>query len=664
MTNKFHLFAGAVRAQFNEMALEPLFVVNTDRDEIWQRYLAAFPPGTDPMFRKRTEHDCACCRAFIRQAGNVVAVQNGALTSIWDVGGLPSPYQEVADAMSEYVKACPIRDVYLTRDPAIGTPTSHEYTEGQETLRWNHFAVLAPERFTSNKAAEVQGDKRTTFAVLKRGITELTPDAVQTVADLIAENAIYRGAEFGPRVAEFKALQDRVLAANEAERDWLIWRMIDSHAARFRNSAIGALVQDLSEGKPVEAAVRSYETMVAPQNYKRPTSLITKGMVEKAMETIRERGLESALERRHARFSDVSVNDVLFVDNAVRGQMKGGIEGLLMEQVKPAKFDAKKAEPISIEAFLRDVLPKTTALQVHLENGALGNLMSMTAPVHADAKPLFRWGNSFGWSYDGNVTDSIKERVKSAGGKVEGVAMRVSLAWSNYDDLDLHIIEPDGNRIYFGNKCGMLDVDMNAGRGTTRQPVENVRWVRPPRDGTYDVVVHQYSQRERIDVGFTVEIESAAGLETFSYERAVSNFVPVASVLIQGGRVEKILPASGIKHGTPQREKWGVTTQSLVRVNSIVQSPNYWDRLVGNKHWFFILEGCKNPDPVRGIYNEFLAADLEAHRKVFEILGEKTKCPPADEQMSGLGFSSTKKDQVTVVATGPSLSKAYTIAFG
>lgn len=39
-----------------------LFEVDIDRDELWQAYLSAFPDGTNPMFRKRTVHDCSVCR--------------------------------------------------------------------------------------------------------------------------------------------------------------------------------------------------------------------------------------------------------------------------------------------------------------------------------------------------------------------------------------------------------------------------------------------------------------------------------------------------------------------------------------------------------------------------------------------------------------------------
>jgi len=666
--SNFKPFAVAIRKRFGEMAAEPLFEVAADRDAIWETYLNSFPAGTNLIFRQRTEHDCSCCKAFIRNTGGVVAIQNGALSSIWDVMAVPEPYQTVADAMSAYVKSLAIRDVFLTPFNVHGTAISREMMGGF-VHEWNHFSVDIPRLFVIAKAKldERRGELRTTHAVLLRGLTELQPGAVATALGLIQSKAIYRGEEFLRAVAEFHALQERFLAIPDQKgRELLAWTMIANPAARFRNTVIGTLVQDLSDGVDLDRAVRSYETKVAPANYKRPTALISAAMVKCAMKTIQELGLEAALERRHARLSDVSVNSVLFVDNAIRGHMKGGIEDLLMQEVKPAKFDPEKAEEISVEDFMANVLPKTKQVQLYLDNSLLGNFVSMTAPVHEGSASLFRWSNDFAWSYDGNVADSIKDKIKRAGGTVEGVAMRVSLAWFNYDDLDIHCIEPSGNHISYANKSNVLDVDMNAGGGNSRQAVENMRWLHAPRDGVYQFYVNNYAKRESVDVGFVIEIESAKGLETLRYEKAVPDRAnqQVANIVVNHGQIERIDVAPGMIAGSISQDQWGLKTLALVRVNSIVLSPNHWDgNAAGNKHWFFILDGCRNPLPTRGIYNEFLHPQLEKHRKVFEVLGDKTKCPVAIEQLSGVGFSSTWKNKVTVVAMGPNLNKAYNIVF-
>ena len=72
---------------------------------------------------------------------------------------------------------------------------------------------------------------------------------------------------------------------------------------------------------------------------------------------------------------------------------------------------------------------------------------------------------------------------------------------------------------------------------------------------------------------------------------------------------------------------------------------------------------CACDEPMRGFYNEFLTGELNEHRKVFELLGDKTKCAVADEQLAGLGFSSTKPAQVKVRLTTDKGKKEYVVRF-
>ena len=81
-------------------------------------------------------------------------------------------------------------------------------------------------------------------------------------------------------------------------------------------------------------------------------------------------------------------------------------------------------------------------------------------------------------------------------------------------------------------------------------------------------------------------------------------------------------------------------------------SPNYWSNQIGNKHFIFALENCKNDESVRPFFNEFLNQDLEKHRKVFEIMGSKLKVSPAENQISGVGFSETQRNSVIVQVKG------------
>ena len=668
----FKPFARAVRKRFAEMAAEgALFCVASERDTIWLTYLNAFPEGSNPIYRTRQEHDCSCCRHFIYNTGNVVAIQNGALASLWDLNGLSEPYQTVADAMSAYVRSKPIRDTFLTRFATHGQLISRAFIDNN-VVQFDHFSAEIPRDYVAQDVATRQGNDRTMHDVFVRGLTELKAEALSTVLDLIEQNNLYRGAEFKRQIVEFAALRARYAAIlDERERDIFAWSKLKEgpSVTRLRNTAIGTLLQDLSADVDLEEAVRKYEAIVAPQNFRRSTALISKAQVESAMAAIQALGLEPALERRHARYSDVPITSVLFVDNAVRGRLKGGIESLLMQEVKDRVTDARTriAPEISIDEFVSHVLPNVQSVQLRLDNELLPNFMNLTAPVHEDAPPLFKWNNGFAWSYDGNVTDTIRDKVKRAGGRVEGVAMRVSLAWFKTDDFDLHCAAPAGREIYFGNKAGILDVDMNVrSEDASHEPVENMRWIKPPEDGVYRFWVNNFTHRESVNAGFVIEIEGngLSGIETLHYKKDIPHKgdVHVANILIDGGQIREIKPNLDLMAGPAQREHWGLKTLELARVNSIILSPNYWPDGqcgVGNKHWFFILDGCRNPLPVRGIYNEFLRSDLEKHRKVFEVLGDKTKCPVADEQMPGVGFSSTLRAKATVLAN----NRPYTICF-
>lgn len=643
--SQFIEFSKAVHTQYEVLAKNELFVV--EPIDIFESYLAAFPEGTNPVFRINTEHDCSCCKNFIRNLGRVVAIIDGELATVWDNwASLPHPYDVVSKTLADLVRQSPVVSVYRTKERQYGAELTRELVDGA-TRTWNHFHGKVTNKHFSPTPDKARGDINTVAQVFKRGLSELKVAAFDDVLDLIDAKALYRGEEWKKPISEFRQLIRNYEAS--ANRELFVWANLDNKNARFRNTAIGTLLVDLSEGVELDKAVRSFEAKVAPENYKRPTALITPKMIESAVETLKELGLESAVQRRFAKLSDVSINNVLFVDNSVQSDMKDGLAGLLMEAVKPAKVDVKKAQPIKIKEFFETVVPNTKRLDLVLKNNQLSNFVSLTAPVAEETRGLFKWDNDFAWSYDGEVTDSIKERVKTAGGNVTNAKLRVSLAWFNYDDLDLHALTPNGERIYFGNKAGVLDVDMNVGANGRRDAVENLSW-KSLQDGVYTIIVHNYTKRENIDLGFTIEVENGGAIQQFSYNKAVTGKVEAMKLTIKNGSIIKI-DAPLMTGGSAPLQKWGVTTETLVPVDTIMLSPNHWDeQAVGNKHWFFMLKGCRNPDPVRGIYNEFLRSSLEPHRKVFEVLGSKTKCEPTPDQLSGVGFSSTRNDKVIVVA--------------
>jgi hypothetical protein len=139
-----------------------------------------------------------------------------------------------------------------------------------------------------------------------------------------------------------------------------------------------------------------------------------------------------------------------------------------------------------------------------------------------------------------NIDAEIKDRVTRAGGLYEGVDLRASLVWNNRNDLDLHVITPAGEHIYYGAKqasCGgWLDVDMNV-RGETTKPVENVRWAKgAARRGRYKVFVRNYAFHEpdKLPTPFKVELEVAGKITHFEAVMSPHGQIGDASDILVG----------------------------------------------------------------------------------------------------------------------------------
>lgn len=643
----------AMQQLFAEMVMgqSHLFVTDLEKDKLWDTYLMSY---SDPIIRQ--EHNCSHCRSFIKQYGNIVIIRDGKLVSVWDFIA-PEEFTDTVKAMKKLVHSSTIRDIFISPQAKIGTNSNIERTENG-IITWEHFALELPRQFVNKSSSSVEsimGQARDNKNVFKRSLDEITLDAVQTVLELIAQNSLYRGEEFNAVVKEFLKHKKEYDKADNKDNYCWIKAQVNTTIARIKNTSIGTLLMDISEGKELDIAVSAFERMVAPMNYKRPTAIVTKRMVEEAEKTITELGYLESLGRKMATADDVLVTNLLFVD---REKKKSGVFEEIKDNALINPKSLNKVEEVTIEKFVKDILPTVKSISVLFENNHLSNLMTLITAKDKDAPTLFKWNNAFSWSYTNAVTDSIKEQVKAAGGKVEG-ELRVSLSWFNYDDLDLHVREPNGNTIWFREKMnpitgGHLDVDMNAGSGTTRKPVENIIWTNKSRmlEGRYRVMVNNFAKRENTNIGFAVEIEQNGEVYPFEHSIAVPDKKTITVTEFDYSKKSGVLFVNSVKSNVLSKDKWGLSTNKFHKVSMLMHSPNHWENTIGNKHYFFIIEGAVNDEVPRGFFNEFLKEDLLKQKRVFEVLGGKLKVEPVDKQLSGLGFSSTQRNSLICKVEG------------
>jgi hypothetical protein len=690
---EFTQFRALMQKQFEQMTKDypVLFVTDVDRFKLWDTYLDSFPEGTNELYRERREYDCSCCRHFIRAFGNVVAIDSrNRLVSIWDFATNDPTFGPVARAMASFVRSGNVMSVFLTKETSFGVDHNFEQLAGR-LHRWDHFYVKVPEKCKNNtdKTTDtILGRHRETREVFERSLKEISRDSIETVLDLISQNSLYKGEEWKAPLELFLSLHidyhklgmggkletDEDLQTElrkEKERANFCWRKateVGGSVGKIKNHSIGALLVDVTKGTDLEVAVKKYESMVAPHNYKRPKAIFTKKMLEDARKKLEALGFMDSLGRRYAMLGDITVRNILFANPDAKRALVGGVFEELSKEVAVNPKQFGRVEEVSVDHFLKDILPRVTSIEVLLENRHTSDLVSVIAPAVPGSPSMFKWANGFSWAYAGNMTDSMKERVKAAGGNVEGV-LRFSLQWNteggNQNDFDAHCIEPayvdertgrrhPRNEIYYPKKgkrqisSGMLDVDIIHPK-PDQVAVENITWDNLDRmpEGVYKFFVNNYSHRGGT-TGFSAEIEYGGEIYSFNYNRELRQSEDVVVAEVSFSRHEGIHILKSLPSETSSKKVWGLDTNQFHPVSICMFSPNYWDDQsgIGHRHVFFILQGCLNDTTPNGFFNEFLREDLMDYKRVFEALGNKMKVEPSVDQLSGLGFSTTKRNSV------------------
>lgn len=677
----FKTFRDDLKNHFEKMTesvdIKSIFMVDGDPDELYELYLNSFPTGTNEVFRERREHDCSACKHFIRTFGNVVVLSNNKMESIWDVDTKDDTYNTVCKSLSHYVKQHKVKDVFLTYENRIGLPFSNEFFDNGLVYQWQHLFVDIPNKFRLNRREninEVVAQKRDIKNVFKRSLDEITLESANTVMELINQGSLYRGEEWKSIIQTFITYKELYEKVSNTDKDNFAWeKSIDAVAivGKIRNHSIGTLLVNISHNMDLDEAVRKYEAIVAPTNYKRPKPIFTKRMLEDAKKTITDLGYADSLKRRYATIDDITVNNILFADRNTKNRM--GSMDVFDELEHETAINPKvfsKVEEVKIEDFVNNILPSSQEIEVFLENKHRNNFVSLIAPEIKDSKTMFKWNNNFSWAYSGNITDSnIKKNVKAAGGNVNGY-LRFSIQWNDDDynpnDFDAHCLVDMGrrkNHIYYANKSssfaygsseGSLDVDIVYPNHNI-PAVENI--IFPHKDklqlGIYSFYVNCYCNNGGKS-GFKAEIEMDGQVFQYEYSKSLrtDETIKVVDVKYDGEKLS--LVKEYLKSETSSIDVWGLKTNQFIPVNTIMYSPNYWDEQngIGNKHYFFMLKDCQNTENPNGFYNEFLKEELMKHKKVFEALGSKLAVVDSKDQLSGLGFSSTQRNELIVKVTG------------
>jgi len=667
----FKEFNQKIQQQFAKMcATGKLFRVELTGQQVWDIYINGFSASQNPVFRdpQSSVHNCNTDRHFIKRYGNIVALdENNSIMTMFDIDVAESDFETTVPNLSAWLKEAKIVAPFFESWNEINVLPYEKKISKQQTqfqlgiaeqykqytkeevekfgvveqgkvYTFNHFHVFAPAAFIDmgiKSVDSIVGEYRDAKNVFQRGMQEIPLDTLQLVNDLILQGSLLNGDAHLFKIQQFIELKKQYELVPVAQKDNWCWKAsYKLPISKFRNELIGTLCVELAEGVELNEACKTWNKRVDPLNYMKAKAPITTSQIKQAQKFVEEEGYLASFDRRFATIDDIDVSEILHT-NAGDGAIK---TASLFDAVKATSVSTRHKRShfnditsISIETFMKEILPTATSVEAFLENRMDGNLVALITANEKNSKPLFKWSNNYSWTYNGNLAgkSQIKEAVKSAGGKVDGV-LRFSITWNesgnDNSDLDNHCLEPNRNRIYFSSKVsptsgGHLDVDIITPNG--KLAVENITFpsIQKMQQGDYTFLVNQYSARN--SQGFKAEIEFNGEVYNYEYKKAVNGNVEVAVVTLKNG-------VFSIEHKLPEtassKTLWGLESNEFHKVNLVSLSPNYWgENNVGNKHYFFMLEKC-NPDvPLSSFHNEYLVGELLSHRKVLECLSQTTK---------------------------------------
>ena len=690
-------FQNKIQVQFDKMCTTgKLFISSITGDLIWNAYLHSF--GEDIIFRdpQSTIHNCKLCNNFIRRYGNIIALDSDLnIMTIFDIE-IEGEYKAAAKDMSNLIKSGEIQDVFFETYQELNSlnyekckTTNHVFRLGiaknakrytkeeaekfgvvkpNEIVNFEHFYLDIPKAFVKNGTQSIEsirGDYRSSNDVFKRCMKEVSLDVLHIVRDLICQNSLLDGATHLFKVEAVIPLKNEYdKISDEKKSNWCWKNSYEFKYAKFKNELIGVLCSEISIGeKTLEQACLSWNKRVDPANYMKATAPITKQQITLAQKFVEENGYIESFDRRFATIDDIKASEILHLNSG--NSKKVSIFDNVKSSAAKTQPDFKNIEELSIDKFMSDILPNCTSVEAYFANKHANNLVSLTTANVKESKPIFKWSNNYSWTFNGNLAGKsmIKEAVKTSGGKVDGV-LRFSIMWAENDptdrsDLDAHCIEPRENHIYFNRKLssitgGNLDIDItDPERKDFKNIVENITWpsIDRMRNGVYKMYINQYCNRG--SKGFKAEIEFDGQLYSYESNSPVTGNVMIADVTLNNGVFSidhkfKAVSSEGIS-----KDVYGISTNEFHKVNLICLSPNHWDdNIVGNKFYFFILEGCKTTSSIRSFHVENLTPELLEYRKVLEVLGTTTMIKPSDNQLSGLGFNATVNDELIVKIEG------------
>lgn len=411
-----HLNAHLANTVWNRLGQNKFHAFQTrlGRNDLFDAYLAAFPDAI------RQEHNCNCCKAFLRAVGGLVTIDaEGKQSSVlWDENMHDEPYKASVRAMRLLVEKATVDKVFYA--PSISAYMATVFGAEKKggyahfCLSVNHFR-LAPTAAKSTGSQML--DSKQDYIFLKKSMQEFSNQSLDLAIKLFANDVHLK--HYPRHLANLVWLQElRAKVKHSSVGKQLIWREVASQPPgriRLRNTVMGTLLLGLDAGVATEVVKKAFLAMVDPKDYMRPKAAPSVGNIEQAERIVKTLGIERSLERRWARLDEIPAAAYLWQPSVPEAAaQEGGVFGHLAPKStgQSAASTAIDGGIMTWARFEAEVLPHAKTVEMVMEVHRSYNFVSLTTAVHPDAPPILRWDslearNPFsGYAYAGGSRPS------------------------------------------------------------------------------------------------------------------------------------------------------------------------------------------------------------------------------------------------------------------
>lgn len=389
-------FTKLLEASFTRAVAGQTAVFTTDASDLNDLYLDSLPT------QLRQQHNCSCCRHFIRKFGGLVTInEHGNLVPLmWATGTedgyeVPHVYVPTFFKLWARVEKAKVTGVFLSSDKTWGTPHAGGFT---------HFAVTPPAALVFRErgytARQTMAKRKEDFKNVLAGLADFKPAVLDEALRIFKADGVSRADKFIGPIQWLRDLHDRPKGVRGTN---LLWRAIGTAPEGFchpRSAVTGTLLEDIAAGMTFDVVKKRFEAKVGPLAYQRPQAPPSAGNIKAAEALFEKLGLGPSLERRFARFDEIP--EKRWEPKPAAGETQsGGVFGhLTPKNAEAVNKMLLPARTMTWEKFTRDVL--STAEEIRMGVPHHGPFYAITTAVNADAPPILKWDqddarNPFAW---------------------------------------------------------------------------------------------------------------------------------------------------------------------------------------------------------------------------------------------------------------------------